>query len=218
MHEYSKFSPNPEFLKCINRDGVRTRYFVRKLKKDGELIRLSFLFESCERRRQSYFNSKNWREYINLHLPEYREQAFDEIAEWVESPVYNQLVGEIWTDNEIVYSASCFVIAMLRNDPPHNFADAMTADELAILNKLPAQFEAFRAHEHHNKWGACWTLNQHTAYIYSVGFGWPYVTRIEAKKENVIAFFNRRGEDELIIRTVGCRELETIDTRQSPGS
>lgn len=181
---------------------VRTPFFDWKLKGPQDYRRLNFRYQVCLKRISQAKAEADWRTYIALHLPEYREHALFEIQEFAEipHPLHNQLVGEIWNDPAILHPSSCFVLAAMRSDVPHDAKDLMTQRELAAFYALPAVVIAFRSHQDWNQMGSCWTLEESIAERFAGVDERTILTAARIPRDQVIAYFDRREEAELIVR------------------
>lgn len=188
---------------------VRTPYFDWKLNGPEDHLRLNFRYQSCLRSIAHAKAATDWRTYIALHLPQYREDAFFGIQELenIPHPLHNQLVGEIWTDPGILHSGSCFIMASMRSDAPHDTNDLMTTQELAALNSLPTIVTAFRSHLDWNQLGPCWTLNEKVAEQFAATYDWEVLTTVRVPREYIMAYFDRREEAELVIRDHSKSEI-----------
>lgn len=98
---------------------------------------------------------------------------------------------------------------MLFNQPKGSSKCLMNEEERSILEGLPNKIKVYRAmsrkEEKSMNYRISWTLNEDVAYDFverqSLFFDIPdsFVKKQEVQKSNIIAYFNRRSEDEVII-------------------
>ncbi len=154
-------------------------------------------------------SQKTWQTYLP-HLPAYERITQFMVKELKkadslrQTPEYFQLIGQIWTDLELLGQSSSFLELMLgiwNGQTPHkNVHHLMTSNEQKQLAELPKTFTIFRGHDEHLLKGISWTLNPDIALQYAIGS--PNNARISIGKVNqldIIAFINRWDEDEIVV-------------------
>lgn len=125
---------------------------------------------------------------------------------------YNELLGECWTEEEfpnadidvpVSVSAEWFRDAdkkVLMNDSEYEY----------YLN-LPDSFEIYRGvPEGKTPNGMSWTRKYDKAKWFANRFGSGYVIKGIAKKKDVLTFFNRRGEEEVVIEAKNILNKENM--------
>lgn len=78
----------------------------------------------------------------------------------------------------------------------------MTKEELKVFNSLPDEFTIYRGVGHKRKEkGLSWTLNKDTAEWFMNRYEGKnnHVLTAKVKKENCLAYFNSRGENEIVV-------------------
>lgn len=84
------------------------------------------------------------------------------------------------------------------SDRRHRRLAIMKPDELQVFKKLPNYLEVYRAHRENETDWISFTLNPETAAKMALQRGVNKITLYKINKKYCIAFFLRRGEDELI--------------------
>lgn len=75
----------------------------------------------------------------------------------------------------------------------------MKPDELSALKKLPNKLTVYRAHRENELDWIAYTLDKKIAERFARERGSSEVTTYKVKKSDVLAYFTRRGEQEIII-------------------
>lgn len=76
----------------------------------------------------------------------------------------------------------------------------MEKEDLDVYNNLPDEFIVYRGvSKGRNKKGLSYTRNKDKAEWFANRFGKGYVIEKTIKKENVLAYFNTRNEDEIVV-------------------
>ena len=144
--------------------------------------------------------------YIWLHERPYRLQAFisliDEIGADISDTQYWKIVGEIWTDTENAHQNINEWAELFGSDRAERNS-LMSEEELAELNALPDTLTVYRGCIHGlNEDGISWTTNRERADWFANRFqnpdGEPCVIQQQIAKSEVIAYFTRRGENEVL--------------------
>jgi len=203
----------PELQAAYHDGYVSTRWFQRKIRSSADHLRLNQLYRSTMLKLNRAIAAMDWETYVAMHLPEYRESAFMEHFEVGEipAPLHNQLVGKIWTDDEILHSGSCFVLGAMRTDSPHTVDDLMTRSELEVRRDFPEFVTAYRSHLSWNQIGPCWTLSKQVAIDFALNERWPVLTTARIPSCSIVAYFERRGEDEIVLRPFAAPGFEVLD-------
>ena len=178
--------------------------------KPGDNRRINTLYEHRLNRAQSARQSNDWDTLIALHRPTEREMAFYENCEHMERADHYRISGNIWTDPEIIRSGSCFVAGVISASDDFSVRRAIMSDnELAELDSLPDRLQIFRSHLEWNRDGFCWTLDRNIALDFAYGYDWPCLTTANIAKSDALAFFQRRGESEIIVNPSNVSDAET---------
>ena len=123
---------------------------------------------------------------------------------------FSMLLGKFWTEEEnpngdvnvpVSLSARWFKVADKQT--------LMDKDEYEIYESLPETFTVYRGvTPGRNPDGMSWTRDLSKADWFSRRFGEGYVLEGVANKKDVLAFFSRRGEEEVVI------EAEKVENKK----
>ena len=127
---------------------------------------------------------------------------------------FSCLLADIWVNSENPnQDANVSLAEAVRFFKKARKEDMMTPDELAYYDNLPEEFTVYRgvakgrAHD-----GLSWTRNYDKAKWFSERWGQGgYIRKGIVHKSDVLAYFNRRGEDELVISDKAISNQEIIN-------
>ena len=201
---------HPDLRSCL-RDGWITHPLLElQCRKPGEYRRINTLYNLRRQKVETARQSNDWDTLIALHRPTEREMAFYENSEQMERADYYRIGGNIWMDPEIIHSGSCFVAGLISmSDDVIIRRGIMTNDERDQLASLSDRVRIFRSHLDWNRDGFCWTLDRDIALEFAHGYDWASLTSAYAEKSDILAYFDRRGESEIIIHPSNISEPET---------
>lgn len=148
----------------------------------------------------------DWLTYVFLHERPYRLDALIDLdnRHGITGEDYWPLVGRIWTDSENIWQNYCAwqeVLTDSRNDRQLIMDDT----DQQVYNELPETFTIHRGYNHDDlDWqlGMSWTLDQRRAHWFAKRYpqkGKSIVATGTAKREDVIAYFGSRNEQEIVI-------------------
>lgn len=163
----------------------------------------------------------DWYTYIFLHERPWRTDALlavrNDLATDIPGQQFWQLAGSVWVDSENIWQSIDLWEDLLATDLPGQHW-MMDKDERKAFRKLPDQLIVYRGSVPGlNESGLSWTLNHSVALFFAKRFNnahnqggvidWGTVAKADA-----IAFFNGRGEEEIVVR---AHEAVTITRRQT---
>jgi hypothetical protein len=135
-----------------------------------------------------------------------------------EDPEYFQIVGQIWTDFELLGCTSSWLELLLNIEPlrqpdlklPANVIHMMTSSEQEKFTQLPDRFTVYRGHHDRLLHGISWTIDRKIALEYAIGsHGERSISTGTAMKSSVIAVIDRWGESEIIVPTNFLSDIDT---------
>lgn len=141
----------------------------------------------------------DWERYVFLHERPFRFQAFIEHMHKMSNRTYWRLLADVWTDAEgcgvnFRWWRTCF------NSSRPNRERLMLAKERAKLAALPDTFTIYRGAEPRHRKGLSWTIDREKAEWFARRFQrGGKVYSATARKVDVIAYFDCRGESEIVI-------------------
>ncbi len=147
---------------------------------------------------------RRWDRYLWLHERPYRVYAFARIADQLDDATYWERLGRLWTDSENIFEAEALWLRLL-SDPARqaNRWLLMTDEERAHLDELPARITVYRGYTHPGRGnGMSWSLSRDVARRFAFRFTVDTrgrIARREVAKDEVIAYFAGRGEQEIVL-------------------
>ena len=103
---------------------------------------------------------------------------------------------------------------LLSSKRPNRKTSIMKPDELECFNGFPDEIKAYRAHRENEKDWISYTTDPYTASKFAAKRDVNKITEYKLNKSDIIAFFLRRGEHELIMpfknKAVMVRDIEVI--------
>jgi len=139
-----------------------------------------------------------------LHERPYRIHAFAGLAGQLDDTDYWEHLGRLWTDSENIFEAEALWLRLL-NDASRRPGRAlmMTAEERGVLDSLPPRITVYRGYSHPGRGnGMSWSLSREVARRFAFRFtvdGQGRIARREVGKDQVIAYFAGRGEQEIVL-------------------
>lgn len=145
--------------------------------------------------------ARDWHQYIWWHERPYRLDIFLTIMGRLDGATYWNLLGDIWTDTETIYVNRRVWMTLLTSSQPDRQA-IMSAEEQSIFAALPDKVMVYRGYvPGKNKRGLSWTLSEVKARWFADRFGQGgAVCQRIVRRSAILAYFNRRGEDEVVVR------------------
>lgn len=172
--------------------------------RDGHL---NEIFQWKTERLKEYTQSKEWRKYVFTHERAWRLHAFMAICDLIEDDCeYWGLVGGIWTDSENIWQNYTEWEDVLSSERGCR-ESMMDEGEQIALNLKPEEFTIYRGYNLYDggqpPFGFSWTLDKERAVWFANRFashrGAAWVAKATVRKENVIAHFTGRGEEEIVV-------------------
>lgn len=151
---------------------------------------------------------QDWSQYIYLHERPYRIHALMNIMDELEDKEYWELLRDVWIDSENLGQHLAIMPILLcptNRDLSLRPIYLMEEEERKVLESIPDpdNITIYRGYAHRNKLGWSWTFSPSKALWFAKRFQdkWktPKVIQGICKREDIIAFFNERGENEVVI-------------------
>lgn len=149
------------------------------------------------------WNENRWGSFVFLHERPYRLEAFLEAADHMSDEDYWKILGDIWTDSENIWQNYDEWAEALSADRADR-KGMMDDDERKFLADLPDSFTIYRGvNDDHGHLGFSWSLSEERATWFAKRFeshrGEAMLIAAEVKKTDVIAYFDGRGEEEIVV-------------------
>jgi hypothetical protein len=145
-------------------------------------------------------DTKNFNQFIFLHERPYRLLAFVDIKRNLNNKNYWKLLSNIWTDTENSYQDLETWRKLFQSKRNHK-ENLMDEQELETLESLDNELVVYRGCvKNLNENGLSWTLDKNQAKWFANRFEKDGVV-IEKRisKKNIVAYFNGRNEEEVIV-------------------
>jgi hypothetical protein len=180
--------------------------------------RINQVYEYKQRTASNPEPPNEWQSYLpHLSVAE-RQIEFIKHEYGREDPEYFKIVGQIWTDFEILGCTSSGLELLLNFEPLRqpdrkfspNLIHMMTELEQENIDRLPDRFTVYRGHHDRLLHGMSWTIDRDIALQYAIGCpGDRSISTGTAIKTSVIAFIDRWSESEIIIPSNFVRDIST---------
>lgn len=157
-------------------------------------------------------------EYIN---EPYRMTFLKLAKPYIEKNEFDELLGDMWVQYGGNIDANITINEFVEMFSKADKTKLMSKDEIEIFNSLPEEVTIYRGVSHHSAEANAlsWTCN----YDIAEWFATRYNNRLEAlkmnkgyilkgkvKKEDILAYFNRREESEILIVPDKVYDIEKI--------
>lgn len=145
----------------------------------------------------------DWETVVWLHERPWRVHAFNKIKSKLPDERYWKLLGDIWVDSENIPQEVATWNRLLKSKRPGR-EYIMQLEERWAFTQLEDNLTIYQGHTTDRMDGWSWTLRRSTAEWFAKRFAdiedsKPVVSRGVARKSDVLAFFTRRNEDEVLI-------------------
>ena len=164
---------------------------------------INHLVQTAEEAAEKALAEGRWLDYVLLHEPPYRVAAFAKHAKKLSDAVYWKSLRELYIYTENIWQRKRQLARLFASDRPHR-QQLMSYYERRYLARLPSRLTIFQSSQSNRIRGWSWTLDEKNALwiakrLERLGFGIPRVATGRAKKSDVIAYFSRRKEKEIVI-------------------
>ncbi len=154
--------------------------------------------------------------YVWRHERPHRITAFLEVAnDDMTNQMYWSTLGTLWIDSENIWQNRRAWLDLFRCDRSGRRVYIMSPEEDLSLSNMPEVLTIWRGGVN-GKWGMSWTLMRDKAIFFRDRFKgsqrFPHkLYRAEVKREHVLAYFQGRGEHEIV---VDPKTLSNITTEE----
>jgi hypothetical protein len=177
---------------------------------------INHLVQTAEEAAEKALAEERWLDYVLLHELPYRVAVFAKLAKKLSHADYWKGLGELYIYTENIWQPKRQLARLFASDRPYRKL-LMSAYERRYLARLPNRLTIFQSSQSNRIRGWSWTLDEKKALrsakrLERLGFGVPRVATGRAKKTDVIAYFSRRKEKEIVIdpSKVKIVQIETI--------
>lgn len=155
--------------------------------------------------KQEYIRDKeekgNWAGTIWIHERPYRLERFIEIEKHFNDKEYWEMLGSIIIDSENLWQNLDILKLLLANPSGRSCREyLMEEGEREALAGMADEIEIWRGCQWKNRMGLSWTTDKEKAIWFAKRLGCkkPYLHSGTVRKSDVIAYFLRRGENEIL--------------------
>ncbi len=185
---------------------------------------INHLVQTAEEAAEKALAEERWLDYILLHEPPFRVAVFAKLAKTFSHAVYWKSLGELYIYTENIWQRKRQLAKLFISDRPHRHR-LMSAYERRCLARLPERLTIFRGSQAKAVQGWSWTLDEKKALRFAkrlerLRLGIPRIATAKAKKSDVIAYFSRRKEKEIVIHPGKIRilSIQKLPEAAKPGS
>ncbi|OJW27641.1 MAG: hypothetical protein BGO49_23115 [Planctomycetales bacterium 71-10] len=213
MELWHKEEPlHPDLVPCLNVGGLSglpmihhplyvASYSVRSPKHNA---RLNYEYSCIKAEAEEFKAAGDWIGYIGCHASGYRMEALDAVVSHLDDESYWRTVGGVFTSIDNAHQYQRVIRRLLKSDRPGR-EHIMHEEERAALSGLPDVLTIYRGYGLPKcRKGWSWTTDPEKARWFADRFAAidevkPKVVRGTCRKADVIAYFTRRNESEVVI-------------------
>ncbi|MCA9052153.1 MAG: hypothetical protein KDA89_25630 [Planctomycetaceae bacterium] len=163
---------------------------------------VNYLYEQRNADVQRLMDAEEWKEYVFTHERPYQLDAFSRIAKRMSDTTYWSILGSVYTESENLWQQKPKLVCLLTVDRKQR-EFLMNGRERGYLKELPSTLTIYRGYQYRNANGWSWTLDPKKAHWFAHRFkglgGKPTVATGRVKKRDVVAYFSRRQEKEIVV-------------------
>jgi hypothetical protein len=146
--------------------------------------------------------AKDWPRWISIHAEPFQVDAFAKAGDRLDDRQYWEFMGDVFTSSEVIWQQKSLVRKLLTAPRPGR--DFIMSDvERETLAGLPDTLTVYRGYAFTNRKGWSWTIDRDKAVWFAKRFaildGKAMVLDGTCQKSDVIAYFSRREESEILI-------------------
>lgn len=157
-----------------------------------------------------------WHTAIYLHERPYRLEAFMDVSSAMADDDYWEVLGSIWTDSENIWQNEDGWRDCLTSERPGRELMMHAEERAALLHDYDDVIHIYRGFQCRGREsGLSWTSNRITAKWFARRLAQPDDTQYLAEgfvnKEHVIAFFDGRSEQEMVVLPENIIDMKVIE-------
>lgn len=167
---------------------------------------------------------ERWHSYVYLHERPYRVEAFEVLANdldvFDDETGYWELLGSIWTDSENIHQNEGMWRDFLTDPRPGRESMMNEAERTALAEDYDDTITVYRGFTVEGREeGLSWTSNSVVAKFFARRLARPDQTPMMAtgtvNKSNVIAFFDGRSEQELVVLPEDIQAVDVTEVKDA---
>ena len=162
-------------------------------------------------------NAKTLSNIYCIIIKSYRLTFLKYVEEYLSNDDFSEFLADAWVSSENPnQDANVSVKQLARMFRKSNKKILMDDEEYKVYENLPEEFIVYRGvARNRNPHGMSWTKNLETAewfaHRFDIGNKTGYVQQAIARKENVLAYFDGRNEDEIVIHIDDLKDIKRME-------
>ena len=181
---------------------VRHPLIVSMVTMSGCFAYVNYLYKGRKEHAKSLMETRDWYGYVFVHALPYQLDVFAKIAKRLTDEEYWTILGAVYTESENLWRQKRKVVRLVTADRKKR-EFLMNGRERNYLAKQPNKLTIYRGYQYRNADGWSWTLDPKQAEWFARRFeargGKPTVATATVNKRDVIAYFSRRREKEIVV-------------------
>lgn len=179
----------PKLNAVVNQSYLAKREAIERAVNDGDLSRIIWLYERP-----------------------YRLHAFVRHMDAMDDETYWSLLRDVWVDTEFPWRNMSTWKNLFAAKRPYRRSFLMMPDEFNALSNMPKRVRVYRGCELEHEADGCgisWTVRKDVAEFFARRFdrGGSVITA-EVDRGDIVAYFDNRNEDEVIL--IDCPDWEVV--------
>ena len=163
------------------------------------------------KRIQKAIKTNDWDSIMWLHVRPYRLWAFSQFSKFMKPEQYWKTLKTIWMDSEFPILEKDLWLSMFTAEVKQK-RKFMTGAERRKLQSLPETVDIYRGYDGSKQGtlGISWTLSKDKAiwFAHRLGADDPSIATATYKRDSVLAYFNARDEQEIIINPLDAQIVD----------
>jgi len=180
---------------------------------------LNKLFKSKQEKLKELIQNKKWDGVVWLHERSWRAWAFAQFAPYMKPVEYWKNLSGIWIDTEFPHVHKDMWLDLFSANVKQK-RKLMSSKERQVIQDLPKKATIYRGYDDdikNNLMGISWTLSEEKADWFATRFKIetaPRVAEGQCEKSSILAYFDDRGEQEIVINPI---DINITDNRPARG-
>jgi len=181
---------------------------------------LNDLYKRKQRDLRKHISNKKWDSVLGLHERPWKAWAFTQFAPYMKPIEYWKNLSSVWTDTEVPNAHKDMWLDLFNANVKQK-RKLMSSKERQVLQDLPPKVTIYRGYDdeiENTLMGISWTLSERTANWFATRFqsnGEPRIVEGQCQKSSILAYFDERNEEEIVINPV---DVNIVDNRPAKSS
>lgn len=164
---------------------------------------------------ENKINNSNLNQIYNMISSKYKLTFLKYTKEYLSKKEFSVLLADAWvTEENPNMDINCPLREVIKWFKQSDVHYLMKPSDYKIYTTLPSEFDVYRGVANgRNPGGISWTRDYNLANWFSHRFDTDenkgYVQKATIKKEDVLAYFNTRGENEIVVK-VPCKMVRIV--------